>query len=54
MSSCLHAACVGIDVHVDVAWNVCSRDEKVFFFCWGKGEGFHLTCVFGNMVLVLL
>lgn len=54
MSSCLHAACVGIDVHVDVAWNVCSRDEKVFFFCWVKGEGFHLTCVFGNMVLVLL
>lgn len=40
MSSCLHAACVGIDVHVDVAWNVCSRDEKVFFFVGGRGRGF--------------
>ena len=40
MSSCLHAACVGIDVHVDVARNVCSRDEKVFFFgCGGEGGG---------------
>ena len=38
MSSCLHAACVGIDVHVDVAWNVCSRDEKVFFLL-GEGGG---------------
>lgn len=38
MSSCLHAACVGIDVHVDVAWNVCSGDEKVFYF-FGAGGG---------------
>ena len=49
MSSCLHAACVGIDVHVDVAWNVCSGDEKVFLFLFfgaGRGGGVSLNmCV---------